>query len=189
MAVSDVTVMLEALERGEAHVAAELLPLVYDELRRLAAANLANEAPGQTLQATALVHEAYLRLVGTGAREMQWTGRRHFFAAAALAMRNILVDQARRRRRIKRGGDADRVPFDEGLAITEPADTDVLALDEALTELAKIDQPAAELVNLRYFAGLTNEEAAASLGCSPRTAERLWTYAKAWLFKRLSAGE
>src|SRR5262249_17300138 len=159
------------------HAAAQLLPLVYDDLRRLAAHRLAHEAPGQTLQPTALVHEAYLRLVGAGARD-NWEGRGHFFAAAAEAMRRILVETARRKRRLKHGGGVARQPLDEAELLAPEPREDVLALDEALTELAATDRAAAALVQLRYFGGLTIPEAARVLGVSPRTAERLWTYAR-----------
>jgi RNA polymerase sigma factor (TIGR02999 family) len=185
--VSEVTRILSAIEQGDAHAAAELLPLVYDELRRLAAAKLAQEKPGQTLQTTALVHEAYLRLVDV-AKEPHWNSRGHFFAAAAEAMRRILVDNARRKRRAKHGGDRRRVDLDEALSLAEPRE-DLLALDEALAKLAA-EQPAkAELVKLRYFAGLSLEEAAACLGISPATAKRRWAVARAWLFAALSDPE
>lgn len=183
--VSDVTQMLAQIERGDRHAAAELLPLVYDELRRLAAVRLAHEAPGQTLQATALVHEAYLRLVGFEADAARWTDRRHFFAAAAEAMRRILVDQARHKRRLKQGGEWQRQEFDDRLVLLPDIDEDLLALDAALTKLQSTDRPAAELVELRYFAGLTQAEAATALGLAPRSADRLWAYAKAWLHREL----
>jgi RNA polymerase sigma factor (TIGR02999 family) len=177
--------MLAQIERGDPQAAAELLPLVYDELRRLASARLSHEPSGQTLQATALVHEAYLRLVGSGSDPEQWAGRRHFFAAAAESMRRILVDNARRKRRLKRGGEWQRAEFDEGLAVAPAADEDLLALDAALTKLAATDRQAAELVELRYFAGMTQSEAAQSLDLAPRTADRLWAYAKAWLHREI----
>jgi RNA polymerase sigma factor (TIGR02999 family) len=179
-------VVAEALERGDPRAAAELLPLVYDELRRLAAQRLAQEKPGQTLQATALVHEAYLRLVG---REpgAPWNGRGHFFAAAAEAMRRILVENARRKLRGRHGGGLVRHDVDEvDLPIPEPRE-DLVALDEALGLLAAEDRQAADLVQLRYFAGLTLPEAAEALGVAPRTADRLWAYARAWLHRRLRA--
>jgi RNA polymerase sigma factor (TIGR02999 family) len=178
--MTDVTQLLSAIERGDPHAASQLLPLVYDELRRLAGQRLAQEKPGQTLQATALVHEAYLRLVGKGGGQV-WNGRGHFFAAAAEAMRRILVENARRKRQAKHGGDqARRELDDEPIAAPEPRE-DLLALDEALTKLAAEDRAAADLVQLRYFAGLTLPEAAQALGVSPRTAGRLWAYARAWL--------
>jgi RNA polymerase sigma factor (TIGR02999 family) len=176
--VSDVTHILNAIEQGDLKAAAELLPLVYDELRKLAAARLAEEKPGQTLQATALVHEAYLRLVGTGA-DRNWNGRSHFFAAAAEAMRRILVDVARRKLAGKRGANPQRHPLD-GLSAPE-ANEELLALDEALRKLAEVDPQKARLVELRYFAGLTGEQAAEVLGISPTTADRHWVYARAWL--------
>jgi RNA polymerase sigma factor (TIGR02999 family) len=178
--VSDVTQILNALAGGDTQAAAQLLPLVYNELRRLAAHKLAHEAPGQTLEPTALVHEAYLRLVGKDA-EQPWSSRGHFFAAAAEAMRRILIDNARRKRRHKHGGDRARHDVhDLRLAAPEPQE-DLLALDEALTRLAASDRTAADLVQLRYFAGLSLAEAARALSISPRSADRLWTYARAWL--------
>src|SRR5688572_15520718 len=167
-----ITQVLKAIDRGDPQAAEQLLPLVYDELRRLAAQRLAGEKPGQTLQATALVHEAYLRLVGQGA-EPHWDSRGHFFAAAAEAMRRILVNHARDKQRLKRGGGRKRLDLDQ------------IALDEALTQLAVEDPGAAQLVNLRFFAGLTLPEAAQSLGLALRTAERQWAYARAWLYARL----
>jgi RNA polymerase sigma factor (TIGR02999 family) len=176
--VSDVTQILNAVAGGDPQAARELLPLVYDELRRLAAARLAGEAPGQTLDATALVHEAYLRLVGP-ADERRWNDRGHFFAAAAEAMRRILIDSARRKLAQKRGGGLHRQPLD---AVAAPGpDEELLALDEALRKLAAADPLKARLVELRYFAGLTGEQAAAALGISPTTADRHWAYARAWL--------
>jgi RNA polymerase sigma factor (TIGR02999 family) len=178
--MADVTDILSAAEQGDPHAAEQLLPLVYDELRKLAAARLASEAPGQTLQPTALVHEAYLRLVGSD-QGQPWNGRGHFFAAAAEAMRRILVDAARRKRSLKQGGDRRRVE----LADVEPAvgapDLDLIALDEALDRLARTDPRKAELVKLRFFAGLTTEQAAAALGVSTSTADNDWAYAKSWL--------
>lgn len=183
--MSDVTQLLNAIEHGDSHAAGQLLPLVYDELRRLAARRLAGEAPGQTLQATALVHEAYLRLVGAS-DERRWDNRGHFFAAAAEAMRRILVENVRRKRSLKQGGDRTREEFDEArLAAPEPIE-DLLALDEALDKLASKDPVKAELVKLRYFAGMTIEEAAAALGISNATAKRYWTYARAWLFQAIA---
>jgi RNA polymerase sigma factor (TIGR02999 family) len=175
-----VTQILDAIDRGEEQAARDLLPLVYDELRRLAAQRLAHENPGQTLEATALVHEAYLRLVGPDTGK-PWHGRAHFFAAAAEAMRRILVENARRKSRQKRGGDLDRCELDsDAIAAPLPAD-DLLALDEALDKLTRLDPPIAELVKLRYFAELTIPQAAEVLGISPRTADFHWKYAKAWL--------
>ena len=172
-----------ASECGEAHPSAELLPSVYADLRRLAAHKLAQERPGQTLQATSLVHEAWLRL--EGARGRQWDGETHFFAAAALAMRRILVENARRKQRLKRGGGCQRVEVDTvDLACPLP-DDELLALDEALTQLAGVDAVAAELVNLRFFTGLTQAEAAAQLGLSRSSADRTWVFARAWLFHRV----
>jgi RNA polymerase sigma factor (TIGR02999 family) len=183
--MSDVTHILSAIEQGDPRAAGELLPLVYDELRKLAAARLAQEKPGQTLQATALVHEAYLHLVDD-AGSSQWNSRGHFFAAAAEAMRRILIDGARRRRRGKHGGDLRRLPLD-GLAlpVKEQSD-DLLALDEALTRLAEEEPIKAELVKLRYFAGLSLEEAAACLNISLATAKRYWAVARAWLYAALA---
>jgi RNA polymerase sigma factor (TIGR02999 family) len=178
--MSEVTRILSAIEHGDPHAAEQLLPLVYDELRRLAAEKMAREQPGQTLQATALVHEAYLRLVDVDTAR-QWNSRRHFFAAAAEAMRHILVDRARRKRSRKRGGGRVRVEFDQAkVAMVEGSD-EVLAVDEALTGLAAADAQAAELVKLRYFAGMSIPEAAEALNLSPRSADRLWAYARAWL--------
>jgi RNA polymerase sigma factor (sigma-70 family) len=218
--VSDVTRILSQIESGDPAAAEQLLPLVYDELRKLAVAKLAHEKPGQTLQATALVHEAYLRLVGGGNRELevgsrgqaeeargqdsesghphpgplpegegarqQWDGRGHFFGAAAEAMRRILVEQARRKGRLKRGGDIERVELDEVEISVDAPGLDMLALDDALKRLAAKHPEKAELVKLRYFAGLTGDEAAAALGISPATADRNWTYARAWLVRELS---
>jgi RNA polymerase sigma factor (TIGR02999 family) len=178
--MDDVTQVLNAIEQGDPHAASRLLPLVYDELRRLAAQKLAGEAAEQTLQPTALVHEAYLRLVGKGGGQ-PWNGRGHFFAAAAEAMRRILVENARRKKALKHGGDLSRRELDaDQLAAPEPRE-DLLALDAALDKLAAGHRQAAELVQLRYFAGLTLPEAAQALGISPRTAGRLWAYARAWL--------
>jgi RNA polymerase sigma factor (TIGR02999 family) len=182
--MSDVTRLLSAIDLGDRHAAANLLPLVYDELRRLAAAQLAGEKAGHTLQPTALVHEAYLRLVG-GEQPRDWTGRGHFLGAAAEAMRRILVDAARRKGALKRGGGRPPAELrdDDWISLTDPAE--VLAVDEALAKLAAVDPPAAELVKLRYFAGLTVPEAAAALGLETRTTERLWKYARAWLRRAL----
>jgi RNA polymerase sigma factor (TIGR02999 family) len=182
--MSDVTRIMSAMEQGDPHAAEQLLPLVYEELRQLAAQKIAQEKPGQTLQATALVHEAYLRLVGVDPAH-HWDSRGHFFAAAAEAMRQILVQNARRRSRVKHGG--GRTRFDvEDLEIAAPERSeDLLALDEALAQLAVADPQAAELVKLRYFAGCTVRQAAEVLGVSPRTADFLWAYARTWLFQKL----
>jgi RNA polymerase sigma factor (TIGR02999 family) len=178
--MSDVTRMLGALEKGDPKAADELLPLVYDELRRLAADKLGRENPGQTLQATALVHEAYLRLVDAD-QVRQWHGRTHFFAVAAEAMRRILVDHARQKKSRKRGGGRARAELHEdGVAAPEESD-EILAVDEALACLAAADPQAAELVKLRYFAGMSMDETAKALNISPRSADRLWAYARAWL--------
>jgi RNA polymerase sigma factor (TIGR02999 family) len=177
--MSEVTRILFAIEQGDPSAAEHLLPLVYDELRRLAAQKLAQEAPGQTLQPTALVHEAYLRLVDDE-KARHWNSRGHFFAAAAEAMRRILIDNARRKRSRKHGGDRARQEVDPGLvAAPQPAD-DLLALEEALTRLEATEPQVAALVKLRYFAGLTIAQAAAQLGVAPRTADAWWSYAKAW---------
>jgi RNA polymerase sigma factor (TIGR02999 family) len=187
MSRGDVTRVLKAAAQGDPESAESLLPLVYEELRRLAARRLAGEAAGQTLQATALVHEAYLRLVDSGASQTpQWDGRGHFFAAAAEAMRRILIESARRRLSLKRGGGRTRED-DVSHLITPERPEEVLALDEALDRLAAGDPEAAELVKLRYFAGFTNVEAAALLGISPRKADQVWAYARAWLREDLAA--
>jgi RNA polymerase sigma factor (TIGR02999 family) len=183
--MSEVTRIVSAIEQGEPHAAAELLPLVYDELRRLAAQKLAQEKPGQTLDATALVHEAYLRLVD-GEQAQSWSGRGHFFAAAAEAMRRILIEQARRKQTDKHGGGRLRVELPEDLAGPESGSGDLVALDEALAVLERHDPDAARLVKLRYFAGLSHQEAADALGLSRGAADRLWALARAWLFRRLS---
>ena len=184
-AMSEVSQLLTAIERGDPHAAEQLLPLVYDELRRLAARKLSHEAPGQTLTATALVHEAYLRLVGHG-EGPHWDGRGHFFAAAAEAMRRILIDRARDRKRLRRGGSRRRVRIDLDALLVEPPGEDLLDLDEALTALAREDPGAAELVKLRAFAGLTLAQAAEALGIGRRTADRDWAYARAWLCHALA---
>ena len=178
--MNEVTRILSGIEAGDPHAAEQLLPLVYDELRKLAAQKLAQEKPGQTLQATALVHEAYLRLVGPG-EDPGWDGRGHFFAAAAEAMRRILVENARRRHRLKRGGHRARVDLDDAQPAAPETDDDLLALDEALEKLAAKDPAKAQLVQLRVFAGLTLAEAAELLGLSTSTADRYWAYARAWL--------
>jgi RNA polymerase sigma factor (TIGR02999 family) len=182
--MSEVTRILSAIEEGDPHAADQLLPLVYDELRQVAAQQLAHEKPGQTLQATALVHEAYLRLVDVD-RAQHWNSRRHFFAAAAEAMRRILVERARARSSRKRGGGRERLEVD-GLTVACPErPDDLLALDEALTRLAEAEPQAAELVHLRYFGGQTMSAAADLLGLSLRSTHRLWAYAKAWLLQEL----
>jgi RNA polymerase sigma factor (TIGR02999 family) len=183
-AVSEITYILEAIEKGDAKAANELLPLVYQELRRLAAHKMASEAPGHTLQPTALVHEAYLRLVGSRPSQ-QWDGRAHFFGAAAEAMRRILVDRAREKKALKRGGGLERVDID-ALELPSPMpDEELLALDEALDQLATVDTRAAEMVKLCFFVGLTQEEAARELGVSLATAERIWAFARAWLLREV----
>jgi RNA polymerase sigma factor (TIGR02999 family) len=182
--MSDVIHLLDGREPGDSATAAQLLPLVYNDLRRLAANRLAHEAPGQTLQPTALVHEAYLRLVGEG-QGQHWQGRAHFFAAAAEAMRRILVDHARRKQTLKRGGSLVRRPLDAAELVAPEPREDLVALDEALTLLAATDRTAADLVQLRYFGGLSVAEAAEVLGLSSRTAERLWTYTRVWLLERI----
>ena len=180
--MSEVTQILNAMQRGERRSTDELLPSVYAELRRLAAARLAREAPGQTIQATELVHEVYLRLVGFS-ESQNWEGRRHFFAAAAEAMRRILIERARRKQRLKHGGDLDRVDFEEIEVASAPPDDELLAVDDALAELAQLDAPAAELVKLRFFVGLTQAQAAEILGVSKRTADNIWAFARAWLYR------
>ena len=185
--MSDVTRILGAIERGDPSAAEQLLPLVYDELRKLAAQKMAREAPGQTLQATALVHEAYLRLVDEAAVR-HWDSRGHFFAAAAEAMRRILVEAARRKQAAKHGGGRQRQELDaEAIAAPEP-ELDLLALDAALGRLAEHDPLKAKLVELRYFAGLTGDQAAAVLDLSPSTADRQWVYTRAWLRRELGLG-
>ena len=188
MGMSDVTRILSAIEQGDPHAADQLLPLVYDELRRLAAVKMAQEAPGQTLQATALVHDAYLRLVDVD-QARHWNSRGHFFAAAAEAMRRILIEKARAKGRLKRGGGRHRVNLEEVLDAGTSPDNELLALDEALGRLEQADAAAAQLVKLRYFAGLTMAQAAAALGISLRSAERNWTYARTWLHRDLSQGD
>jgi RNA polymerase sigma factor (TIGR02999 family) len=184
--MTEVTRILSAIEQGDTAAAEQLLPLVYQELRHLAAQKIAQEAPGQTLQATALVHEAYVRLV-SGNEAQRWNSRGHFFAAAAEAMRRILVENARRRRSRKHGGGRIRQSLDDiQVSTPEPAE-DLLALDEALDRLAVHDPVKADLVKLRYFAGLTIEEAAEALGISPATAKRHWTYARTWLFQAMTS--
>ncbi len=180
----EVTEVLRAIERGDAQAAVGLLPLVYDELRRLAAQKLAHEKPGLTLEATALVHEAYLRLVG----DQSFDNRRHFFAAAAEAMRRILVENARHKSRIKHGGGRRREAFQPDLLEAPPEDENVLALDAALARLAEQHPAKARLVELRFFAGLTGDQAADILGMSPSTADRDWVFARAWLRREMESG-
>lgn len=179
--MADVSQLLQAIESGDAAASEKLLPLVYDELRRLAAQRMHHEPAGMTLQATALVHEAFLRLVGSGNDEPCWDNRGHFFAAAAEAMRRILVERARRQQRHKHGGDYVRHDIDDVAIAAPEIREDLIALDAALTRLSAVDRQAADLVQLRYFAGLGMAEAAASLGLTTRTAERTWAYARAWL--------
>jgi RNA polymerase sigma factor (TIGR02999 family) len=186
--VDNITYLLNAMEQGDSGAASQLLPLVYEELRRLAAQGLAQEKPGHTLEATALVHEAYLRLVGPDGQK-QWNSRGHFFGAAAQAMRRILVENARRKQSLKHGGDRDRQDLQaDEIAMPEPCE-DLPALDEALNKLAEGNKQAAELVQLRYFAGFPLPEAAEMLGISPRTAGRLWAYARAWLRREIEGAE
>jgi RNA polymerase sigma factor (TIGR02999 family) len=190
--MSEVTQILHAIAGGDPSAASQLLPLVYNELRQLAARKLAQETPGQTLQPTALVHEAYLRLVAStgpgGEDATSWDSRGHFFAAAAEAMRRILVENARHKHAVKRGGGARRVPLEEFHRVTESPE-DLLDLDDALTRFAAEEPDTARLVQLRFFAGLTMPDAAAALGISLATAERWWTYARAWLYSELQGGE
>ena len=186
--MKQVTRILSAIEQGDAQAADRLLPLVYDELRRLAAQKLAQEKPGQTLQATALVHEAYIRLVGSeeaAGQDQRWDSRGHFFAAAAEAMRRILIDRAREKRSVKRGGGRKRLDIDAIDLATTATPDQLLALDEALAKLARGDPAAARLVELRYFAGMTVDEAGKALGMSTATAYRHWNYARAWLHGEL----
>ena len=184
--MSDVTVVLDAIQAGDPEAPAQLLPLVYEELRRLAAQRLAQEKPGHTLQPTALVHEAYLRLVA-GGQPHDWGGRGHFFAAAAEAMRRILVESARRKSTDKRGGKLRRIDVEQLSVADGGREAELLALDDALAELERHDPQAARLVKLRYFAGLSHQQAAQALGVSRRAADRLWSLARAWLYQRLSA--
>lgn len=190
----EVTLILSQIESGDPSAAEKLLPLVYEELRKLAAAKLAFEKSGQTLQATALVHEAFLRLVGTPSGQSDqvprdWDGRGHFFAAAAEAMRRILVDNARRKASRKHGGDLHRVELDNIALITPHIHEDLVSLDEALCRLKAVDAQAVELVHLRYFVGLTIAEAAEMMGISTRTADRVWAFARAWLRREISGAE
>jgi RNA polymerase sigma factor (TIGR02999 family) len=187
--MTDVTRILEAIAHGDPHAASQLLPLVYDELRRLAAQKLAQEKPGQTLQATALVHEVYLRLVASGdasaPREQSWDSRGHFFAAAAEAMRRILVERARHKATRKRGANARRLDLDQIEVAADERSHELLLLDEALQELERHDAQAAQLVKLRFFAGLTHQQAAEALGISRRAADRVWALARAWLYQQI----
>ena len=183
--MSDVTRILDRLQQGDPTAAEGLLPLVYSELRKLAAAKMAQQPPGQTLQATALVHEAYLKLLG--GERTNWQDRRHFFAAAAEAMRHILVDRARRRLRARHGGNAERVDVDD-VEIAAPAKEEILLLlNDAMTELKAVSPERAEIVNLRFFAGLTEAEIGVILKLSERSVQRQWSYARAWLFERIEA--
>ena len=182
--MKDVTRIINAIQQGDERAADELLPLVYQELRQLAAQKMSHEPPGQTLQATALVHEAYLRLVG--AEGQDWAGRTHFFCAAAEAMRRILIDNARRKKSLKRGGDRQRVTLDDAKFAVEAPSDDLIALDEALTKLAGEDPAVAELVKLRYFTGLTVEQVAEIQGISRRTAGSHWAWARAWLHREIA---
>ena len=184
--MSDVTRILAAIEQGDARAADKLLPLVYEELRRLAAQKMSHEQPGQTLQATALVHEVYLRLVGSDDRN--WSGSTHFFAAAAEAMRRILIENARRKLRLKRGGARQKIDLEDESIVIEGPSEDIVALDEALAKLALEDPVKADLVKLRYFAGLTIEQAAKILNISKATADRYWSYSRAWLFDEINKG-
>lgn len=188
MVMGDVTQLLSAIEQGDPTSSEQLLPLLYDELRRLAAAKMARESPDQSLQATALVHEAYLRLVGNE-RTVGWQSRGHFFTAASEAMRRILVERARRRRSERHGGGRRREPLQEHMLAAEPSSVDVLLLDEGLRELERREPQAAQLVKLRYFAGLSHQEAAAALGISRRVADRLWTLGRTWLYRWMNAAE
>jgi RNA polymerase sigma factor (TIGR02999 family) len=186
--LNDVTQILTRIESGDPTASEQLLPLIYDELRRLAAQRLTREKPGQTLQATALVHEAYIRLVG-GKPTQQWDNRWHFFAAAAEAMRRITIDRARDKKRLKRGGEFHRIDLEQAEIELDSNEDDLIALDEALGELEREDEVAAQVVKLRYFAGLKQREVATALGISLRTAERQWAFAQAWLYDRLRHDE
>lgn len=185
--MNDVTLILSAIEQGDENAADKLLPLVYKELHRLAEHKMSKESPGHTLQATALVHEAYIRLVGS--EQHNWNSRAHFFGAAAEAMRRILIENARRKKRLKHGSSRKKVELrDDDIVIESPSD-DLIALDEALTKLNELDKTKAELVKLRYFAGLTLEQIACILDISPATAKRYWTYSKAWLYSQIHSRE
>jgi RNA polymerase sigma factor (TIGR02999 family) len=181
--VSEITQVLQAIGRGDGHASEELMPLVYEELRRLAAARMAQEAAGQTLQPTALVHEAWLRLVGDG--NQMWQNRAHFFGAAAEAMRRILIENARRKSRLKRGGDQVRLDLDKLELVATTPDDKVLLIDESLEQLKAEDPEKARVVVMKFFGGLTNQEVAENLGVTERTVERQWAYAKAWLFRNI----
>ena len=183
--MNEVTQILNRIQSGDPNASANLLPLVYEELRQLAASRLTKEKPGQTLQATALVHEAYVRLLGDGSSD-SWSNRGHFFGAAAEAMRRILVEQARRKMRIRHGGEFDRVDLNTGIALTAGPDDNILDLHEALSKLQEADSARAELIKLRYFAGLTVAQAADAMGISVTTAERYWRFGKAWLLAEMS---
>ena len=185
--MKEVTRIINAIQQGDKRAADKLLPLVYQELRQLAAQKMSHEPPGQTLQATALVHEAYLRLIG--AEDQNWAGRTHFFCAAAEAMRRILIDNARKKKRLKRGGDRKRVTLDDAEFAVEAPSDDLIALDEALEKLASIDKIKADLVKLRYFAGLTIEQVAELVGISQTTAKRHWRYTRAWLYREITNSE
>lgn len=187
--MSDVTYLLAQIESGDPSASAELLPLVYDELRKLASDRLSREKPGQTLQATALVHEAYLRLVGAGTSPNEWNGRAHFFGAAAEAMRRILVEIARRKKRVKHGGDLERVGIDQLFEMTDERAEQLIALEQALDKLAEESPQKAELVKLRYFAGFSHLAAAEALGISRATADRYWAYAKVFLHYEMESAE
>jgi RNA polymerase sigma factor (TIGR02999 family) len=184
--MSEVTRILSAIEQGDPHAAAQLLPVVYDELRKLAAQKLAQEKPGQTLQATALVHDAYIRLVDVE-KAQHWDSRGHFFAAAAEAMRRILVEQARRKRCIRHGGDMKRIDLEQACSLAQAPSEDLLALDEALTRLGVLNPIRAEVVKLRFFAGLTMPEIAQALSVSLPTVERYWAFARTWLYAELNS--
>ena len=183
--MNEVTQILNRIQSGDPNASANLLPLVYEELRKLATARMGKEKPGQTLQATALVHEAYVRLVGDGSSD-SWSNRGHFFGAAAEAMRRILVEQARRKMRIRHGGEFDRVDLNTGIALAAGPDDNILDLHEALSKLQEADSARAELIKLRYFAGLTVAQAADAMGISVTTAERYWRFGKAWLLAEMS---
>ena len=186
--MTDITRILNAIEQGDAKAADELLPLVYEELRRLAAQKMSHEPPGQTLQATALVHEAYIRLVGS--QDQNWRGRTHFFAAAAEAMRRILIDNARRKKSLKRGGGFNKIEIEDSIMTNNKSSKidELIALDEALKKLEGIDKVKADLVKLRFFTGLTIEQSAAILGISHATAERYWDYTRSWLHLEITKG-
>ena len=186
--MTDVTHILSQIEAGDPSAAEKLLPLVYDELRKLAATKMAQEKPGQTLQATALVHEAYVRLIGP-ADAQRWDNRGHFFAAAAVAMRRILIERARHKQRKIHGGDRQRQEFDPDLVAVPAQDDDLLALDVALARLAEHDPVKAKLVELRFFAGLTGDQAALCLGISPKTADRYWVYSRAWIRREMEVDD